>query len=294
MSQGQPTTHFGFIGLGNMGQPMAGHALTACQSLSVFDLAGTAQRAPKGANIAESTEALAACSDVIGLSLPSAKANRDVVTQIAGAARPGTVVVDTCTIGSPAAIENARILSAAGMAYVDSPVSGLKFRAQEGSLASMMAGSDAACEQALPLIESYSRTVFRVGDEPGQGQRMKVVNNALYISSLVTTAEALAYGHNGGLDTAKMFEVINASSGMNFTTSQVFPKFMLEQAGTDSGAEAHILRKDLALFVQGSQDENTPGTVIAEAYAEIDAFSQADPLQDMMQIVNFIRNRSLS
>lgn len=291
MDKDHQSVRYGFIGLGNMGKPMASHVLRACQHLTVFDLAGTSERAPDGALIAQSTQEVVAGSDVIALSLPSAKANREVVEQISRSAQAGTVVVDTCTIGAPAAAKNAEVLRAAGIEYVDSPISGLKFRAEEGSLASMMAGRDAACERALPLIDSYSRTVFRVGDSAGQGQRMKVVNNALYISSLVTTAEALAYGQKGGLDVAKMFEVVNASSGMNFTTSQVFPKFLIEQAGVVSGAEAHILRKDLELFVQGSSDESTSGAVIAEAFAAIDAFTQEDPLQDMMEIVRFIRDR---
>jgi len=291
MDNDHQSVRYGFIGLGNMGQPMASHVLRACQRLTVFDLAGTRERAPDGALLAESTEAVVAGSDVIALSLPSAKANREVIEQISRSAQPGTVIVDTCTIGSPAAVKNAEVLRAAGIEYVDSPISGLKFRAEEGSLASMMAGNDAACERAQPLIDSYSRTVFRVGDTAGQGQRMKVVNNALYISSLVTTAEALAYGQKGGLDMAKIFEVVNASSGMNFTTSQVFPKFLIEQAGVASGAEAHILRKDLELFVQGSSEENTSGAVIAEAFAAIEAFAQADPLQDMMEIVSFVRDR---
>jgi len=291
MSSDQTRIRYGFIGLGNMGRPMAGHVLRCCDHLTVFDLAGTAERAPAGARIADSAEALAAGSEVIALSLPSKQANEEVVGQIAQSAQPGTVVVDTCTIGAPAAENNARVLRAAGIEYVDSPVSGLKFRAEEGSLASMMAGTTAACDRALPLIESYSRTVFRVGEQAGQGQRMKVVNNALYISSLVTTAEALAYGEKGGLDVKTMFEVVNASSGMNFTTSQVFPKFLLEQPGTTSGAEAHILRKDLELFVTGSRDDNTSGEVITKAFEAIDAFSQADPLQDMIEIVRFVRDR---
>ena len=261
-------------------------------ALTVFDIADTASKAPRGAATADSSQAVAAQAEVIALSLPSAQSNRKVVEIIAGAGKRGSLVVDTCTIGSSAAIENAAILRAAGIDYVDSPVSGLKFRAEEGTLASMTAGSDEACERARPLIESYSRVMYRVGSMAGQGQRMKVVNNALYISSLVTTAEALAYGHKGGLDTAGMLDVINGSSGMNFTTSQVFQKFLVEQPGEISGAEAHILRKDLALFVEGAAADDSTADAIGKAFEAIEAFAAADPLQDMMEIVRFVRDRS--
>ena len=281
---------FGFIGLGNMGQPMARNAKAKGLAMIVHDLAGTADRAPEGAEIAQSNGEVARRAAVIALSLPTVDANRAVVLEIAEAGHAGSVVVDTCTIGPEAAAENAALLKAAGIDYVDSPVSGLKFRAEDGTLASMAAGSAEAVERARPLIEGYSRVLYHVGPDAGQGQRMKVVNNALCISAYVTTSEALAYGENGGLDINTMLEVVNASSGQNFATLQIFPKYVATSQYDDSGAQAHIVKKDIGLFVSGSNGEGTPNAAITKAYEVIAEFSEADPLQDQMRIYPFVRD----
>ncbi len=279
----------GFIGLGNMGQPMARHVKEAGHDLIVHDLAGTADRAPTGAGIAQSNSEVARRCSIIALSLPTVDANRAVVREMAEAAKPGSIIIDTCTIGPAAAAENAAMLQAAGIGYVDAPVSGLKARAEEGTLASMIAGSEADIARARPLIESYSRVVFVVGSHPGQGQRMKVVNNAIYISTLVTVSEALSYGEHGDLDLATMLEVINASSGQCLTTQQVFPTYMMSDPPGISGAEALVLKKDLSLFVDGAANEGTPNAAIAKAFETIAAFSDDDPRQDKAEIYRFIR-----
>ncbi|MBM84947.1 MAG: NADPH nitroreductase [Rhodospirillaceae bacterium] len=283
---------YGFVGLGNMGQPMARNAVEKGLPMVVHDIAGTADRAPKGAEVAESNVEVALRADVTALSLPTVEVNRAVILEFAGSGKSGSVVVDTCTIGPEAAAENARILGEAGIEYVDSPVSGLKFRAEEGALASMAAGSDKALMRARPLIEGYSRVVYHVGSEAGQGQRMKVVNNALCISSYVTTSEALAYGENGGLDIDTMLEVVNASSGQNFATLQIFPKYVAAGKYDSSGAEAHIVKKDIGLFVKGSNEEDTPNDAIARAYQVITEFAEADPQQDQMRIYSFVKDRN--
>ena len=282
---------FGFIGLGNMGAPMARNIFEKGQAMIVYDIAGTAKRAPEGAEIAQSNGEVARRAGVIALSLPTVEANRTVINEIAGVGHTGSVVVDTCTIGPVAAEENARILGKVGIEYVDSPVSGLRFRAEEGTLTSMSAGTKEAVERARPLIEGYSRVLYHVGPEAGQGQRMKVVNNALCISAYVTTSEALAYGEHGGLDIDTMLEVINASSGQNFSTSQIFPKYVVTGKYDDSGAQAHIIKKDLGLFVDGTNADGCPNAVIAMAYEVIAGFAAADPLQDQMRIYPFVRDR---
>ena len=256
----------------------------------VHDIAGTAERTPQGAEVAGSNRDIAQRAGIIALSLPTVEVNRQVVNEIAETGRAGSVVVDTCTIGARAAAGNARILEAAGIDYLDSPVSGLKFRAEEGTLASMTAGAKAAVERARPLIEGYSRVLFHVGTDAGQGQRMKVVNNALCISAYVTTSEALAYGESGGLAIDTMLEVLNASSGQNFSTSEIFPKYIATGDYDASGADAHILEKDLGLFVDGANAEGSASAVIAKAYEIVAAFAEADPQQDQMRIYPFVRN----
>ena len=280
---------FGFIGLGNMGAPMARNASSRGCKLIVHDIAGTADRASDGCIIAQSNDEIARRAKVIGLSLPTIETNRQVVREIAKAGVAGTVVVDTCTIGIDAAKLNAQILNEVGIEYLDSPVSGLKFRAEEGALVSMVSGAASELKKARKLLEGYSRAVVHVGTEPGQGQRMKVLNNAICIASYVISSEALTYGEAGGLKVGEMLEVINESSGQNFATKFLFPKYVATEQYDASGAEAHIIEKDIGLFVEGADGDGTPSKVIAAAYEIIKAFNEADPLQDQMNIYPYVK-----
>ena len=280
---------FGFIGLGNMGAPMARNASSRGCKLIVHDIAGTADRASDGCIIAQSNDEIARRAKVIGLSLPTIETNRQVVREIAKAGVAGTVVVDTCTIGIDAAKLNAQILNEVGIEYLDSPVSGLKFRAEEGALVSMVSGAASELKKARKLLEGYSRAVVHVGTEPGQGQRMKVLNNAICIASYVISSEALTYGEAGGLKVGEMLEVINESSGQNFATKFLFPKYVATEQYDASGAEAHIIEKDISLFVEGADGDGTPSKVIAAAYEIIKAFNEADPLQDQMNIYPYVK-----
>ena len=281
----------GFIGLGNMGQPMAANIRAKGHAMIVYDAAGTAERAPTGAEIAQSVGEVVRRADVLALSLPTVAINRAVVEEIAASGHSGKIIVDACTIGEDAARGNAAILAAAGFDYLDAPVSGLPLRAKEASLSSMVSGTTAALTAARPLIEGYAANIFHVGQEPGQGQRMKVTNNALYIASLVVISEGLAYGERGGLDMHQMLEVINVSSGQSFGTMNVFPQHIANGRYDGTGAEAHIIKKDLSLFVEGAAAEGCPGATIAQAYEAIAAFAGAQPTQDKSLIYPFVRDR---
>ncbi len=281
---------FGFIGLGNMGEAMARNAVLKGCELIVHDIAGTTERAPKGSVIAQSNHEVARRAKVVALSLPNLETNRSVILEIAEAGQADTIVVDTCTVGIEAAQENTKILKQAGIIYLDAPVSGLKFRAEEGTLVSMVSGHPQAVERARTLIEGYSRLLFHVGGEAGQGQRMKVLNNAICIASYVITAEALSYGEAGGLKVEEMLQVLNESSGQNFGTKYLFPKYVATQRYDESGAEAHIVEKDIGLFVKGSQVDQTPNKVISLAHSLIKEFSLSNPSQDQMRIYPFIKN----
>lgn len=280
---------FGFIGLGNMGGPMARHAAATGRETVVHDIAGTADRAPEGAAVAQSNGEVARRAGIVAISLPTVAANREVVLEIAAAGHKGQVVVDTCTVGPAAARENARILDEAGVAYLDSPVSGMKFRAEEGTLASMAAGPEDVLERARAMVGAWSHTIFHVGLEPGLGQTMKLVNNALYISGLIVSTEAVAWGESAGLDIATMLEVVNASTGQNFTTLNAFPKYIATGDFDGSGAEAHLVKKDLGLFLESAGADGAPCPTIVRSYDTVAAFAESGPVQDMMRIYPFVR-----
>ena len=187
----------GFIDLGNMGKPMANNVARAGYDMAVFDIAGTAERAPEGATIADSVRDVAEQSTTVFLSLPTLSANIEVVTQIAESdVREGLVVVNTSTVGARVAAEAHKHLREKGVGYADAPVSGGASGARNATLSIIFSGDEELFTRLQPLFDVIGANSFNVGSEPGQGQRMKMVNNHLAISTLLTTSEALAYGED--------------------------------------------------------------------------------------------------
>ena len=166
--------------------------------------------------------------------------------------------MDTCTIGIDAQKLNAQILNEVGIEYLDSPVSGLKFRAEEGALVSMVSGAASELKKARKLLEGYSRAVVHVGTEPGQGQRMKVLNNTICIASYVISSEALTYGEAGGLKVGEMLEVINESSGQNFANKNSFSEICSNRTIRRVLGRKTYYRKRYSLFVEGADGDGTP------------------------------------
>ena len=281
----------GFIGLGNIGKPIADNIARAGFDMVVFDIAGTAERAPEGAAAAASSSEVAERSSAIFLSLPTLAAFEAVVAEIAEAkVGEGTVVVNASTVGPAAAVAAHDRLRANGIAYVDAPVSGSVFRAAEGTLSVMFSGDPALFTRLRPALDAIGTNIFNLGPEAGQGQRMKVLNNYLAISAFATTSEALAYGEKGGLDLKTMLDIVNVSSGQNFVAEQIFPRFVLTETYESAGAAA-ITRKDLSLFVEGAKAEGRPHEVAEAVLRVIEAFDDAQPGVDQTLIYPFVRDR---
>lgn len=280
---------FGFIGLGTMGGPMAAHMARKGLDLVVYDVAGTAERAPKGAAVASSVSEVAAGADLALLSLPDARAVAAVADQIleSNSRRVG-VVADTSTIGAAAARATHGKLAGAGIAYVDAPISGMPNGAREGTLSVMYAGPADALARLRPAFEAFGRNVFHVGERPGQGQAMKALNNYLAFLALFGTSEATAYGLREGLDLAQMVEVLNVSSGRNVATMTMFPNWVIP--GADMGFPAKGMLKDLTCFLAGAREAGSPLPIGATMEALIKRFAEAAPNVDMMRAFEFVRD----
>ena len=239
----------GFVGLGNMGRPMAGNLVRKSgRGIVVHDAAGTQARAPRGARLAASNAALAGMVEVVHLCVPDGRASESIAREIAGAPdRKTRLVVDHSTIGTAAARRVHDLLAGHGIEYVDAPVSGGVSGAVNATLAIMYSGSEATFERLRPVFASMAGHVFRVGDGPGQGQAMKVLNNFLSGTAMAATAEAVAFGVRQGLDMKMILDVVNASSGRNTATADKFPHRVL--TGTyDAGFSGTQLNKDLQLY----------------------------------------------
>jgi 3-hydroxyisobutyrate dehydrogenase len=273
----------GFVGLGRMGAPIAWRLAGAGYRVVGYDAAG--RRGDLGElAFAASSAAVAAEAEVVFLSLPDGAAVQAVCGQIVQAeGRRARVVADLSTIGIPAARACASLLDAAGMTYVDAPVSGGVAGARTGTL-TMMVGADAASFAALrPLLELVARTCFHVGSVPGQGQAMKLLNNFVSATALAATSEAVVFGSRLGLDLSQMIDVLNVSSGRTTASSDKFPRSVIP--GTyDFGFAGALMAKDVALYLEAAAADGAPRQV-AERVAEIwNRFTAAHPDADFTYI----------
>lgn len=205
----------GFIGLGNIGAPMARRLLDRPDELVVLDVAAaaTAPFAAEGATVAATPAELAARARVISIVVRDEAQVADVLDGpdglLAGAAA-GTVVAVHSTISAEGAVALAERASAAGVDLVDAPISGGAMGAHEGTLAVMVGGSDDAVERARPVLERYASLVVHCGPV-GQGTRMKIARNLITFASFAAVGEAQRLAQAAGLDVAALGDVVRHS-----------------------------------------------------------------------------------
>lgn len=282
------TPILGFVGLGSMGGPMAGRLVAAGYRLVGFDVAGTLERLPARATAAASVMNLAAEADTILLSVPDGAASAAICGQVATARdRRTRTVVDLSTIGMAAARECAALLDSAGVAYVDAPVSGGVAGARGGSLA-MMIGAPAPLVETLdPMLAVLAKNRFRVGDAPGQGQAMKLINNYAAAAALAATSEAVVFGARMGLDLATMVEVLNVSSGRSAASDDKFPTSILPRS-YDYGFAGALMTKDVTLYLDNATAAGVPHELAGAVTALWQRFNTAHPEADFTYIHKYL------
>jgi 3-hydroxyisobutyrate dehydrogenase len=280
----------GFAGLGRMGGPMSARLVTAGHRLVGYDPAGTIERLPEGASDAESIEDLAAQADIMLLSVPDGGVSRDICRRVvAPGDRRCRIVIDLSTIGIAAARECAATLAGAGVAYVDAPVSGGVAGARAGTLAMMIGAPAALVERVDPILAEIAQRRFRMGDDPGQGQAMKLLNNYAGAAALAATAEAAVFGQRLGLDLATIIDVLNASSGRSHASDDKYPRSVLP--GTyDFGFAAALMTKDVGLFLESASDAGTPHTLADATVAQWRRFNAAMPGADFTAMHKYLED----
>jgi 2-hydroxy-3-oxopropionate reductase len=250
----------GFIGVGVMGRPMARRLLEQGHSLVIFDKdpAALAELSALGARVADSVREVANTAEIIFTSLPSPAIFKAVTLGADGIVEGHAVriLVDLSTVGSRAEQEVAAGLLKRGIETVDAPVSGGAAGASKGTLALMVAGNPTAVAQVRELFDVFGK-VFIVGEQAGQGQLLKLLNNMLSTTAFAITSEAFVAGVKGGLDPHVMMDVINAGSGKNGATLDKFPKHVLP--GTfDFGFPVSSVCKDIGLAIDECQALGVP------------------------------------
>ncbi|WP_111412062.1 3-hydroxyisobutyrate dehydrogenase [Billgrantia lactosivorans] len=248
-----------FIGLGNMGAPMALNLVKAGHEVSVFDLVDAAMQrlAEAGAQACASAQSAASGAEVVISMLPAGQhvrrlyLGRDDSPGLFEALNDKPLIIDASTI-SP---EDARVFGEAartrGLTYLDAPVSGGVGGAQAGTLTFIVGGSQAGFEQARPVLEGMGKNIFHAG-EVGAGQVAKICNNMLLGILMSGTAEALALGVKNGLDPAVLSEIIKQSSGGNWALNvyNPWPGVMENSAASrdyQGGFLTDLMAKDLGL-----------------------------------------------
>ena len=271
----------GFIGLGVMGGPMAANVAKAGIPMTVYDAAGTAERAPAGAEIAGSVAEVAAAAELVLLSLPTVAASLSVSEEIvASNARRTRVVADTSTVGIETARRLHGRLGEAGIAYVDAPISGGKEGAQAGTVSVMYAGPADVLARLRPAFEGLGSNVFHVGEKPGQGQAMKSLNNYLALLSAFATSEALAFGDAMELDPGLMLDVLNVSTGRTFASAVILQE-PVRQGICRAGFPASGVLKDVLTFTEGAHMVGSPTAIADRLEAVVRRFVDAGPGVDM-------------
>lgn len=239
----------GFIGLGQMGRPMAALLARAGYPLRVHDAKPQALEAFSGESAtacASAAEAARGASVLITM-LPDGKAVRDVLLGAGRAAdslERGVTVVDMSSSDPVGTRELGEALAAKGLALVDAPVSGGVKKAVDGTLAIMAGGEAATVERVRPVLEKMGSRIFLTGPL-GSGHAMKALNNYVSAAGLAAVAEALVVGVRFGLDPVAMTDILNASTGRNNTTEVKVKQFMLSEA-YNSGFSVGLMAKDLA------------------------------------------------
>jgi 3-hydroxyisobutyrate dehydrogenase-like beta-hydroxyacid dehydrogenase len=241
----------GFIGLGNMGFPMAQRLIHADHQVIAFDTRAEAlaRVVALGARAASSPKDVADSAETVMASLPSLDAALSVATGADGVLEGSRVkrYVDLSTVGSRTAVQIHDRLAQRNIVAIDSPVSGGVGGAQKGTLAVMVSGPRSEYDIVQPVLETIGRP-FYVGGQPGSAQTMKLANNILAATVLVATSEVVVMGVKSGLDAGVMIDVLNAGSGGTSASRDKFPRAILPRT-FDYGFATGLMVKDVGLYL---------------------------------------------
>jgi 3-hydroxyisobutyrate dehydrogenase-like beta-hydroxyacid dehydrogenase len=233
-----------------MGRPIAERLCAGGVRLAVYDRRADALAAlpATGVTRCESPRAVADLAPIVFVSLPTPDDVRSVAVGEGGIVHGARVrtYVDLSTTGPTVAAEVAEVLTARRIDCLDAPVSGGPARAASGDLTVMAAGPRATFEELRPLLERFSSKVVRVGDNVGQAQALKVINNLLSAGAIALTGEALALAAKEQMDLRLVLDVLNASSGRNTATEDKFPRCVLPRT-FDFGFRLKLMSKDVEL-----------------------------------------------
>ncbi|MFH3481038.1 3-hydroxyisobutyrate dehydrogenase [Xanthobacter variabilis] len=290
-----------FIGLGNMGVPMAANLVKAGHTVTGFDLVPAALEAAKarGIAVADSAKAAVAGAEVVVTMLPSGKHVVGATTGAEGlfaAAKPGTLFIDSSTIDVASARAFHEAAKAAGHESVDAPVSGGVGGAEGATLTFMVGGTDGAFAHARTYLEAMGKKIVHCGGA-GAGQAAKICNNMILGISMIAVSEAFVLGEKLGLSHEALYEVASTSSGQCWSLNTYCPvpgpvPTSPANRGYQPGFAAALMLKDLRLSQEAAGTAGAATALGAAATALYTAFAEAgNEGKDFSGIVEWIRER---
>lgn len=277
----------GQIGLGNMGIHFCNRFVAAGMDLTVYDKneAVLEDARGKGVKVASSVGALAEMVDVILLSLPTPAIVKHVVIDGLAGGTAVKCVVDLSTTGPTASRAVADALESRGIRFIGAPVSGGTVAAEKGTLAIMASGNRECFEQLKPVFDVLGKQHFFLGEDPGLGQTIKVINNTLCAVAMISSMEALVFGAKAGLDPQAMLDVINVSTGRSFATQERIPQTVLHRNFPNRFA-TELMHKDVKLCLEEAEAMGVTMLVSPAARAFLSfAISQGDAQKDFAETI---------
>ncbi len=292
-----PPARIGFVGVGNMGRPMAAKLAASGYDLRVFDLNLEAARgfvAQHGGKVASSLRELAGASEAIITMLPDAKAVSAACfgkDGLAESLEAGSLVIDMSSCDPTATRKLGAKLEARGIRLIDAPVSGGVKRAEDATLSAMVGGDTGLIARAMPLLRVMARDIFETGPL-GSGHAMKALNNMVSAAGLWIAAEAVRVGDAFGLEPGTIVDILNASTGRNNSTENKLKQQMLSRRFA-SGFSLGLMAKDLAAAASLARATRLPAPLLhhcAELWGK--AADELGGAEDHTAIVKFLERQA--
>jgi 3-hydroxyisobutyrate dehydrogenase len=291
--------NIGFIGLGNMGGPMAANLVKSGERVLGFDLVAASREAAagNGIEIVANARSCVENADVVITMLPAGHHVLSVWKDILPEANQGALFIDCSTIDVASAREAHKLAAQQGVATLDAPVSGGVGGATAATLTFMVGGSHHAFERGKPVLERMGKRVVHCG-EAGNGQVAKICNNMILGASMIAVSEAFVLGEKLGLSHQVMFDVVSSSSGQCWSLTSYCPvpgpvPTSPANNGYRPGFAAALMLKDLILAREAAASvhaETAIGTHAAEIYQEFAETGSSGA--DFSGIINFVRAQS--
>lgn len=263
MSASSDRPRLGFVGLGVMGYPMAGHLAKAGYEMTVFDASPAAidrlREVHPSVTVATTPAAVGAAADIVVTMLPDGQVVQQVALGPGGlieTMRSGSLLLDTSSAQPWLTLATAAALAERGIGMIDAPVSGAQWGAEQANLVFMVGGASDDVARVRPILDLLGRAVFHCGPL-GSGHIMKSINNTITAMTFLATAEGLALGKRAGLDPVAMNDVLNESTGGSWITVNHIPQRILSRT-FDDPFRLELMLKDVKIAAQLARDYELP------------------------------------